>query len=297
MKTSLRAARAAAVIAMCTLAPTCLLAQGNKNKIPAMPAGWLTAFPTVVQTGTKPTLTWGINYPSIVQDYVTITPPATVTPKEELDCEIRILGLGVTSQNSNGSITYYRTRCRIKYNGSSSWETIYDGKQTDSIVQQQGIVKPTFIVNKNQKMEFGGQYYNNGSWQTFYSSESGDNVRTLVNGDTCPDRVPDYNAPSLEQFIKPYLDATKKVRIGPMDCIVFMELTHGPTQTSNVGYDMQDLVILVTYKAKAKTNNGHGNNIDGIDSSNPGSAPFINLDTDPTIDDEGSGGGAYPSNP
>jgi hypothetical protein len=57
------------------------------------------------------------------------------------------------------------------------------------------------------------------------------------------------------------------------------------------------MVLLVTVKSKAKTNNGHGNNIDGIDSSNPGNAPFINLDTDPQIDDEGSGGGAAPSDP
>jgi hypothetical protein len=66
---------------------------------------------------------------------------------------------------------------------------------------------------------------------------------------------------------------------------------------TNPGYDLQDMVILVTFKSKAKTNNGHGNNLDGIDSSNPGNAPFINLDTDPTIDDEGSGGGAAPSDP
>ncbi len=232
----------AAILALCVLATE--RAQADSTS-PSIPIGTLTAFPTVVQTGTKPTLTWNINYPSIVEDYVIVTPPATVTPKINLICEIRILGLGVTSQGSNGAITYYRTRGQMKYNGSTSWVDIYDGKQTDTIVQQQGIVKSAFTVTKDKPMYFQGQYYNNG-WQTAYNSLSGDNVRTLVNGATCPSNVPDYNAPSLESFLKPYLDASKKVRIGPMDVVVFMELTH--TDKTNIGYDLQDLVMLITYK-------------------------------------------------
>lgn len=243
MKTSQLAALSAAVIAIYVLVSPRAHAQTN----PSIPVGELSAFPTIVQTGTKPTLTWSINYPSIVEDFVVVTPPGTITPKENLICEIRILGLGVTSQGSNGSITYYRTRGRMKYNGSSSWTTIYDGKQTDTIVQQQGIVKTAFTVNKNQPLNFAGAYYNS-NWQTEYTSLSGDNVRTLVNGDTCPSNVPDYNAPSLESFLKPYLDSSKKVRIGPMDVIVFMELTHSASQKSDIGYDLQDYVMLLTFR-------------------------------------------------
>lgn len=242
MKTSLWAATAAAVIVFGALAPIRANAQSTS---PSIPVGSLSAFPTVVQTGTKPTLTWSINYPSVVENYVTVTPPGTVTPKQNLICEIRILGLGVTSY-SNGVITYYRTRGQMRYNGSTTWTTIYDGKQTDTIVQQQGIVKSAFTVNTNKAMNFAGQYYNGGAWQTLYTSLSGDNVRTLVNGASCPTNIPDYNAPSLEQFIKPYLDSSKKVRIGPMDVIVFMELTH--TDKTNIGYDLQDLAMLLTFR-------------------------------------------------
>ena len=245
MKTSHLAAVSAAALAMCTLVSTRANAQSTN---PSVPVGSLSAFPTVVRTGTKPTLTWSINYPSIVEDFVTVTPPATITPKENLKCEIRILGLGVTSQNSNGSITYYRTRGRMKFNNSSSWTTIYDGKQTDTIVQQQGIVKTSFTVNKNQPMTFAGAYYNDDTWQTEYNSTSGDNVRSLVNGAICPSNVPDYNAPSLESFLRPYLDSAKAVRIGPMDVIVIMELTHSSSQKSNIGYDLQDYVMLLTVR-------------------------------------------------
>lgn len=243
MKTKHPFVTAAAALALSALASLA----AHSQTIPAIPVGSLTAFPSVVQTGTKPTLTWSINYPSVVKDFITITDPATVTPKENLVCDVRILGLGVTSQGSNGSITYYRTRGQWKYNNSSSWSTIYDGKQTDTIVQQQGIVKSSISVNKDKPINFAGQD-DNSDWQTLYTSLSGDNVRTLVSGDTPPSNIPDYNAPSLEKFLKPYLDSSGKVKIGPMDVIVFMELTHSASQKSNIGYDLQDLVMLVTFR-------------------------------------------------
>ena len=82
-----------------------------------------------------------------------------------------------------------------------------------------------------------------------------------------------------------------------------MELTH--SDPSHGGFDLQDMAILVTFSDEVveedgttvdgsdttyeKTNNGHGNNADGVDSSNPGNAPFT--DSDPTVDDESTGGG------
>lgn len=241
---------AAAALIHCVMAAPQAFAQTTQ---PSIPIGSLTAFPTIVQTGTKPTLTWSINYPSVVKNYLTITNStgvpsalgATVTPNQNLICDIRILGAGVTTQNSNGSINYIETAGKIRYNGSSSWTTIFDGKQTDAIVQTQGIIK-TLNVTSGKAMDFGGQYYYNGSWFTFFNSTNGTNVQTLVNGDACPSYVPAYNAPSLETFLKPYLDSSNKVRIGPMDVVIFMELTH--TDKTNPGYDFQDLVLLITFR-------------------------------------------------
>ena len=241
MKTSYLITLTPFVLAFGTLVSPQFLASTE----PSIPVGSMTASPTVVQTGTKPTLTWNINYPSVVKNYVTITPGGgTVTPLQNLICDIRILGLGVTTQNSNGSINYIETKSLIKYNGSTSWATLYDGKETDSIIQQQGIVK-TYNVTANKPMDFGGQYYWNNAWSTARYSTTG-YVWALVNGDTCPSRVPDYNAPSLEYFLKAYLDVSNKVRIGPMDVIIFMELTH--TSTADVGYDQQDCVMLISFR-------------------------------------------------
>lgn len=224
---------------------------------PSIPVGSLTATPTVVQSGTKPNLTWSINYPSVVKNYINIpTGGGTITPLQNLICDIRVLGLGVTTQNSNGSVNFIETRALLRYNGSSSWITMYDGKETDTLVQQQGIIK-TYTVTANKAMDFGGQYYWNNSWQAVSNSPGGaqsfvssisnpTQVWSLVNGDLCPNKVPAYGAPSLESFLKNYLDSSNHVVIGPMDVIIFMELTD--TTTTAVGYDQQDCVLLVTFR-------------------------------------------------
>ena len=244
MKTNHQAALAAAIIAVSGIVST----RAHAQTYPLVPVGTFSVFPTIVKTGAKPTLTWSITYPSVIKDYVTITPPATITPKQNLICDIRILGAGVTTQNANGSINYIETKGQIQYNGSSSWTTIFDGKQTDTLVQNQGIL-PLFTgksVTLNKPLNFGGYYIWNGSNGPQFYSTSGTNIRTLVNGDPCPSYLPAYNAPSLSQFLKPYLDASNHVRIGPMDVIIFMELTD--TDSNAVGYDYQDLVFLVTFR-------------------------------------------------
>ncbi len=243
MKTSLRAAATAFLIASATLVPTQLVAQGT---IPAVPVGTLSTSASVVRAGTKPTLTWNITYPSVVKDYVTITPPSTVTPKQTMYVDVRVLGAGVTAaQSGSTSFTYVPTEAQLKYD-NSSYGRIFYGTNND--------VSPNKIVYTRQviagkTLKFGGRYYYNNAWGTNYTSDSGtQNVRTLVNGDTPPSNLPGYNAPSLEKFLKPYLDASGKVRIGPMDVIVYMELTHSDSQQSNSGYDLQDMVLLVTFR-------------------------------------------------
>lgn len=281
MKTKPQAILVAVAILSGLSVSTALVQGDSAKKLPLVPSGWLSAYPTIVQTGAKPTLSWGISYPSVVKDYITVSDDS-ITTKEILDCEVRVLGAGVTAGNSSG-YTFVRTEAKISY-ANGDYSGIFDG--TNLTVNPNTIVWSMPDIPKNMSLEFGGSYYYNNKWSTFYSSDSNTpNVRTLVAGDAPPSKIPQWNAPSLEQFLKPYLDPSGKVAIGPMDVIVFMELTH--TKETDAGYDLQDMVLLVTFKPKVKTNNGHGNNIDGIDSSNPGNAPFINLDTDPTVDDEG----------
>lgn len=250
MKTSFEAATKAAILALGVFLPVTAGAQ----TMPAVPVGSLSAFPNKVQAGTHPKLTWSINYPSVVKDYVTITPPSTVTPKINLYCDVRILGAGVTVTSNGSGYTFVPTEALMSYNSTSTanYKRLFYG--TNNNVNPSTPVSTSSIlsqnrVDANKPLRFGGRYYYNNTWSTLYRSSDGtDNVRTLVNGDVPPSNIPQYNAPSLESFLRPYLDTTGKVRIGPMDVIVFMELTHSASQKSDPGYDLQDMVLLITFR-------------------------------------------------
>jgi len=156
------------------------------------------------------------------------------------------LGAGVTVSNSNGSnLTFVPTEATMSYAGGSYQRLFYG---TNDVVNPNSVVY-SGIVESGKNIRFGGRYFYNNSWGTNYTSTSGtNNVRTLVSGQYPPTTYPLHTAPTLENFIKPYLDASGKVMIGPMDVIVFMELTHTDAQSTQTGYDLQDMVLLVTFK-------------------------------------------------
>ena len=91
----------------------------SQEQSPQIPVGSLSAYPTIVQTGTHPTLTWSVTVPEAVEDIVDIEGPGTLVPKRDVIMDVRILGAGVTAS------TYYRpgfifvpTECQINVNGS-----------------------------------------------------------------------------------------------------------------------------------------------------------------------------------
>lgn len=241
--------RQAALVAAMSLVACAVpsLLRADSNTSPSVPVGSLSASPGVVKSGSSAVLQWNITYPSTVADVVTVS-PTTVTPKQSLDMEIRVLGAGVTSSSSNGSnLTFVPTEAQYSYNGSS-YQRIFYGTNND--VDPNDVVYAA-KVDANKPIRFGGRYYYNRQWSTLYTSSSGtNNVRTLVNGDAPPTTYPLHTAPTLESFLRPYLDASGKVKIGPMDVIVFMELTHTDAQKNEQGYDLQDMVLLVTFKKK-----------------------------------------------
>jgi len=206
-----------------------------------------------------------------------------VITKEDMTVEVRVVG---TSSESDTQVT-------VTTGGSSTGQTVFEGGESD--------VQPTEVVYKeevpaNTPVTVGGHNENSGG--TYSNGGGSPNVVVLVDGDPVPN-IPAFEEGVLEGYLDPYVDDSGKIDIGPKDVIILYELE--TTDPAQPGFDLQDLVVLVS--CKTKSNNGHGNNIDGIDSSNPGNAPFIPYDTIPEdpdnpetpLDDEGSGGGAYPS--
>ena len=120
-------------------------------------------------------------------------------------------------------------------------------------------------------------------------SNSSRNVKVLRNGDDVPQIAGFLNQGDIESFLSGYM-TNGKVTIDKNQAIFLFEL--GTTNLSSASADFQDCVVLVTLfpeegtttTSTTNSNNGHGNNVDGVDSSNPGNAPFT--DSDSSVDDE-----------
>lgn len=295
MKTSPCGALAARVLTMSLLlsAPVALAGNGNGNgnQEPLIPVGSLDAYPVLVQTGTHPTLTWDIQYPESIIDIITVPPNGPVTPNVDLCMEVRVLGASYQiGWDRRGRPVWGHVQAEVRGDGDSSWTQFFYGTQDE--------VRPSYTyhtqaVRAGQPIDFRARCYDGSQWRGWRMTGTGTpNVVALIDGDTPPTSVPAFQQGNIESFLEPYLDGGGKIQIGPKDIIFLIEL--GQTDTSAPGFDLQDLVIIATFDY-CKNNNGHGNNADGVDTSNPGNSPFQDQDTDPNVDDESSGGGAYPS--
>ena len=253
-----KAVSAAAIFS--ALAMPAALAQGNGNgngnnssALPAVPVGALSATPSVVQTGTYPTLNWNIVYPSKVGDVAVIAPPGTLTLTENMYVHVRAVGVGTNTPGES----------RISVNGGS-YQQLFYGTNSD--------VDPTHTLyvkkhNSGTTIDFGGRFVDNNNWTPFYTTRSNNaQVVSLVDGQSIPTSFNLSQSGNMAEFLKPYVDSTGKVDIGPLSVLVLGEYNSNSNTSGN--FDYQDFVMLVSLSTK--NNHGHGNNVDGVDSSNPG---------------------------
>lgn len=295
MKTNQWAAVSAAVTAICILASH---SGAQTSAIPLRPEGVLSAFPTAVQTGTKPTLTWAMVHPSVISgstsngngngnngvtSSVTVGPPGSLIPNQTLWMTVQIVGTGGTP--TPGS-TPLPTDARVSVNGSPYIQLFY-GTQANVNPSQTLYIKQ---VSANQQINFGGRFVRNGVFSPFYTTRSFNlQAVAMVNGNRPITYYSLYQSSRLASYLRPYLDSVGNVKIGPLSALIIMELDQ--TDHAVPSFDYQDLVLLVTFSTtKPKSNNGHGNNLDGVDSSNPGGGgggPNGRVDPSGGVDDEG----------
>jgi hypothetical protein len=295
----------ALIFIMLTASPVLMLGQ---EESPIIPVGTLIASPTQVQAGTHPTLSWSVTVPEAVSDIVSIENTGTVRADRCVFADVRVLGASVKRvwKNWRDKVVHWEwvpTQGRVSQNGESSKSFFFD---TNDRINPNKIVWSTKLAS-GDTLDFSGRYVDyNGSWSSMFDSRSvSQNVRALRNGDVPPTTTPLYQQPSIESFLLPFIDSEGKIKIGSRDVIYLVELTH--TDANSSGFDLQDLVFLVSFyeevetdvgsvdcsrnltdeeDAALKQNNGHGNNYDGVDSSNPGQSPKKLNDSDPNIDDE-----------
>ena len=176
-----------------------------------------------------------------------------------------------------------RDSLRVSLNGGTFAQLFY-GTQDNVNSSQKLYIKK---IRAGQTVDFGGRYVVNGAWTPFYTTRSTNlQVIALVNGDTLPSASKFTGQSALASYLKPYIDSSMKVKIGPLSVLLVMELAQ--TNHAATCFDYQDQVVLVTLSRK-HPNNGHGNNLDGVDSSNPGQGkggPNGAVDPAGGVDDE-----------
>jgi len=250
---------------------------------PIIPVGAMTANPTVVQTGTHPTLSWAIVYPSRVSDVATVSPPGSITLTSQVYVDVRPVGVGVTACTQGADVDKIAAEARMSVNGSDYFQLFF-GTNDDV---DPGHSLYTKKLAKGTTINFGGRYVNNGEWTNFYTTRSSNaQVIALADGDPIPTTFDLRSSGRLAEFLKPYVDGSGKVNIGPMSLLILAE--YAKTDHASPCFDYQDMALLVSFAYK--NNNGHGNNIDGVDSSNPGKGsggPNGGVDPSGDVDDEG----------
>jgi hypothetical protein len=237
------------------------------------PRGTLTVDNTLVRVGTQSQLTWNIQYPVTITDIVEVT-SQTITPKEELQLRVRILGSKLRTDSGHGnnvdgmdsSNTGNKSNNTIDLSGSiddersgtqigdqpvevvwsknkSAWSRIFYGSQ--STVVATDVVLDT-VVAKGDIVDFGARGYLN-SWLPLYcTSTTCRNLIVLKNGDPTPPQIASKQYGQITGFLKPYLSTdAKTVKIGATELLILVELDQ--TEPLAVGFDYQDLGMLVTF--------------------------------------------------
>jgi hypothetical protein len=212
------------------------------------------------------------------------TAPGQITLADDYYVKVQIVGAGVTTCANGGaaSANSYPVDARMSVDGESYFQLFYG---TPSEVNPSKVLY-TKKLKQGQTLNFGGRYVVNDAWTSFYTTKSANQqIVSLVNGDIPPTTFALEKSATLASYLKPYLDGNGKVKLGALNALVMMEL--GQTDHMQSCFDHQDIVLLVTFVGK--NNNGHGNNLDGVDSSNPGAGkggPNGGVDPSNGVDDE-----------
>lgn len=206
------------------------------------PKGEITVDKDLIRLGAKSQLTWNINYPAPVTGIVDVIPPNVIVPKKPLKMRLRVLG--ASFQQTLTSYLDVNVRYSINSTASfTSWTSVFSGNQL--------LVDPTKIlkevsVKAGDRINIGGRGYRSGWLPSYTTASTTPNLIMLANGDAVPTSTPALRQGTIESFLKPYINSTTRlISIGDKDLIVLMEL--GQTDPSASGFDLQDLVVLVTF--------------------------------------------------
>ena len=205
---------------------------------PNRPIGTIDVDNVYVRTGTKPLVSWEITYPPGVRDLVVPLPTGRVITTEETRVKMRVAGVAFQSGSTHLPVEF-----SAKVGGG--WQELFFG--TGAEVRPSEYVFDQ-VVPAGTTLDFRGQAQreNGGFYDPRWTDGVDLGVTGLFDGDTPPYYAPAYEQGNIESFLSSYISEENTIQIGPRDMIYLFELaSHDPSEW---WFDMQDLVVVVTYE-------------------------------------------------
>ena len=242
------------------------------HKDPYTPVGAISVTPTVVQPGVRPKMEWNIDYPLAVVDLSEVNPNGTITPTQEIDLKIRVMGVALQSGH-----TLLPAALWVRVGASAPWELVFYGRENDvnpdEVVYEKKNVQPGTQIDFSARGQSGS-----GSWFGTHSTAGSDlSVIGMIDGDSVPDYAPAYEQGRIESFMTQFLNEDNHVVLGPHDIIHTFEL--GSSNPGDWWFDMQDIVCTTTL-SQTRRNSGGGSFLSSVDLSTQTSSSA-------TVDDNG----------
>ncbi|MFC5051317.1 hypothetical protein ACFPK9_11930 [Rubritalea spongiae] len=209
--------------------------------------GFLT-LPDYVSRNTTPDVSWDV-VEDVTLNQLIDTSVKEIKVKQAINVKVTVLGTGVTrtSTTTTGSGKKKKTVTTLSsvpttgkmQVGNQAWATVHTGNE-DYVVLNKITYETTAEPGDSFKFQ---AWYEGGTVRT----HNDDEVLTLVNGDSIPTNKASHEAvASAEDFLKPYLNVDNTLKLGSLDFVYVAELTHNTSQKNDSGYDLQDLIILVS---------------------------------------------------
>lgn len=233
--------------------PAALFAQAVA---PAVPTGNLSVDANLVRAGGIPYLSWEVTYPTPVLDVITINDDQSLTTKKPVTMEVRVLGVAF---QSGKQLLPARIHTKV---GNGKWTQRFIGGASQ-VNPNNPVLTTTVPANTRLDFRFqaASQKSTNGNpnftkadhWSWNYpvvettSVQANSKVIARPDGAPVPSYAPAYDQGTITSFLRNYITPDgEAVKIGPRDVIYLTELS--TASPSHWAFDMQDAVILVTFK-------------------------------------------------
>jgi len=234
---------------------------------PYLPVGRLNVSKMLVRTGVKPLLSWEIEYPKTTMDIIDLELEGGVTIKESTLVQIRVVGMGSSNNGHGNNLDGVDVSNPGDGTGGANGEVDLSGSYDDevnsaSFKMQTGDgawieliggdatkINPnedlySWIAKPGETIDFTAQIATEaGVGNTVqWSTENNSAVVGLTTGDQFPSI---YQGAEIGSFLSSYVNEDQTIILGPREIICLFEL--GSNDPGSESYDMQDLVVVVTF--------------------------------------------------